>query len=92
MATHRPNPSPPGEPIYRLAGIVAEVLDEGAKTAPISAEAASGQIEAALRLHPRPGRDIFIMISGIALAAAVGIERTTGSSRTDWTEPGDSTQ
>jgi hypothetical protein len=68
-------PIPPGEPINRLTGIVAEVLDEGARTIPISAEAASGQIEAALRLHQPPGRGVFIMIAGIALAAAASIER-----------------
>jgi hypothetical protein len=75
---HKPRAS--GEPIYRPAGIVAKVLDEGAKTVPISAEAASGQIEAALRLHQPPGRDIFIMISGIALAAAVTIARGAAGS------------
>jgi predicted nucleic acid-binding protein len=73
MSVDLPNSS--GEPIDRLTGIVAEVLDEGAKTIPISAEAASGQIEAALRLHQPPGRDIFIMIAGIALAAAASIDR-----------------
>ncbi len=65
----------PGEPINHLTGVVAAVLDEGAKSFPISAEAASGQIEAALRLHHPPGRDIFVMIAGIALAAAASIER-----------------
>lgn len=75
MSTDHPDLRSPSEPIYHLAGIVAEVLDEGLKTVPISAEAASGQIEAVLRLHQPPGRDIFIMISGIALAAAVTIER-----------------
>ena len=71
-----------GEPIYVAAGTVAEVLDEGQQTIPISAEAAAGQIEAALRLHQPPSRDIFIMISGIALAAAVTLERrTTGLTR-----------
>jgi hypothetical protein len=69
-----PNPYPSSEPIYRSAGIVAQVLDEGRVAIPISAEEASGQIEAALRLHQPPSRDIFIMISGIALAAAVTIE------------------
>ncbi|HWW98600.1 MAG TPA: hypothetical protein VNY74_12925 [Edaphobacter sp.] len=69
------DPSPSSGAIYRLAGLVAEVLDEGAKTVPISAEAASGQIEAALRLHQSPGQDIFIMISAIALAAAVSFDR-----------------
>jgi hypothetical protein len=69
-----------GEPIYRPAGIVAKVLDEGAKTIPISAEGASGQIEAALRLHQPPGREIFVMISTIALAAAVTIERGAAGS------------
>jgi len=71
MPPDNPNPNPSSEPIYRSAGIVAQVLGEGTKTLPISAEAASGQIEAALRLHQPPTRDIFIMISGIALAAAV---------------------
>jgi hypothetical protein len=75
MAADPPNPLPSGEPIYCMAGIVAEVLDEGAKSMPISAEAASGQIEAALRLHQPPGREIFVMISGIALAAAATIDR-----------------
>jgi hypothetical protein len=80
MLPDHPKPCPSGEPIYRPAGIVAKVLDEGAKTVPISAEAASGQIEAALRLHQPPGRDIFIMISGIALAAAVTIARAAAGS------------
>ena len=75
MPLDNPDPLSSGGPIYRPAGIVAKVLDEGAKTIPISAEATSGQIEAALRLHQPPGGDIFIMISGIALAAAVTIER-----------------
>jgi hypothetical protein len=75
MPPDNPDPNPSNEPIYRSAGIVAQVLGEGTKTLPISAEAASGQIEAALRLHQPPSRDIFIMISGIALAAAVTIER-----------------
>ena len=75
MPPDNPTPNPSSEPIYRSAGIVAQVLGEGTKTLPISAEAASGQIEAALRLHQPPSRDIFIMISGIALAAAVTIER-----------------
>jgi hypothetical protein len=75
MSTEHFDQDPPGEPIYRLSGIIAEVLDEGAKAVPISAEAASGQIEAALRLHRPPSRDIFIMISGIALGAAATIER-----------------
>jgi hypothetical protein len=75
MLPDNPNPRSTSEPIDPPPGIVAKVLDEGAKTIPISAEAASSQIEAALRLHQPPGRDIFIMISGIALAAAVTIER-----------------
>ena len=75
MPPDNPNPHPSSEPIDRSAGIVAQVLGEGTKTLPISAEAASGQIEAALRLHHRPSRDVFIMISGIALAAAVTIDR-----------------
>jgi hypothetical protein len=75
MLPNNPNPNPSNEPIYRSAGIVAQVLDEGRVATPISAEAASGQIEAALRLHQPPSRDIFIMISGIALAAAITIER-----------------
>jgi len=75
MPPDNPNPHPSSEPIYRSAGIVAQVLDEGKVAIPISAEAASGQIDAALRLHQPPSRDIFIMISGIALAAAVTIER-----------------
>jgi hypothetical protein len=80
MPPDNPDPNPSSEPIYRSAGIVAQVLGEGTKTLPISAEAASGQIEAALRLHQPPSRDIFIMISGIALDAAVTIERgATGS-------------
>jgi predicted nucleic acid-binding protein len=74
MSMDHPHPRPPGEPTYRLAGVVAEVLNEGAIAFPISAEAASGQIEAALRLHQPPGRDILIMISGIALAAAATLE------------------
>jgi hypothetical protein len=74
MGPDNPNPRSSSEPICPSAGIVAMVLDEGQKTIPISAEAASSQIEAALRLHQPPGRDIFIMISGIALAAAVTIE------------------
>jgi hypothetical protein len=57
MSTDHPNPRPPGRPIYRLAGMVGEVFDEGAKTIPIGAEAASGQIEAALRLHQPAVRD-----------------------------------
>ncbi len=80
MPPDQRKPRPAREPIYRPAGIVAKVLDEGAKTVPISAEAASGQIEAALRLHQPPGRDIFIMISGIALAAAVTIARAAAGS------------
>jgi hypothetical protein len=80
MPPDHPKPRPSSEPIYRPAGIIAKVLDEGAKTVPISAEAASGQIEAALRLHQPPGRDIFIMISGIALAAAVTIARGAAGS------------
>jgi hypothetical protein len=79
MPPDNPNSSS-GAPIYRPAGIVAKVLDEGAKTIPISPEAASGQIAAALRLHQPPGRDIFIMISAIALAAAVTIERGAAGS------------
>ena len=75
MRPDNPNPHLSSEPIYRSAGIVAQVLGEGTKALPISAEAASGQIEAALRLHHRPSRDVFIMISGIALAAAVTIDR-----------------
>jgi len=75
MPPENPNPHSSNEPIDRSAGIVAQVLDEGQKSIPISAEAASGQIEAALRLHQPPSRDIFIMISGIALAAAVTIDR-----------------
>ena len=51
MPPGNPNLHSSGEPIDRSAGIVAQVLDEGTKTIPISAEAASGQIEAALRLH-----------------------------------------
>jgi hypothetical protein len=74
MSPDNPNRPSSGEPTYHLAGIVAKVLDEGQKTIPISAEAASSQIEAALRLHQPPSRDIFIMISGIAPAAAVTIE------------------
>jgi hypothetical protein len=80
MLPDNPNPPSSGEPISHPAGIVAKVLDEGQKTIPISAEAASSQIEAALRLHQPPGRDIFIMISGIALAAAVTIERGAAGS------------
>jgi hypothetical protein len=79
MPSDNPSPNPSSEPIYRSAGIVAQVLGEGTKTLPISAEAASGQIEAALRLHQPPNRDIFIMISGIALAAAVTIDRGAAS-------------
>ena len=75
MPPDNPNPHLSSAPIDRSAGVVAQVLGEGTKTLPISAEAASGQIEAALRLHQPPSRDIFIMISGIALAAAVTIER-----------------
>jgi len=75
MPSDNPNPHRSSEPIYRSVGIVAQVFGEGTKTFPISAEAASGQIEAALRLHQPPSRDIFIMISGIALAAAVTIDR-----------------
>ena len=75
MPPDNSNWRPSGEPIYLAAGTVAEVLDEGQQAIPISAEAAAGQIEAALRLHQPPSRDIFIMISGIALAAAVTIER-----------------
>ena len=75
MPPYSPDPHPASEPIYRSAGIVAQVLDEGRVAIPISAEAASGQIEAALRLHQPPSRDIFIMISGIALAAAITIDR-----------------
>jgi len=67
-------PDPSDELINRLTRVAAEAFDEGARTIPISAEAASGQIEAALRLHQPPGRDIFIMIAGIALAAAASIE------------------
>jgi hypothetical protein len=33
-----------------------------------------------LRLHQPPGQDIFIMISGIALAAAVTIARAAAGS------------
>ena len=80
MAPDNADPRSSREPIYRSAGIVAQVLGEGTKTLPISAAAASGQIEAALRLHQPPGRDIFIMISGIALAAAVTIERGAAGS------------
>jgi hypothetical protein len=69
MPPDNPNPHPSSEPLYRSAGIVAQVLDEGKVAIPISAEAASGQ------MHQPPSRDIFIMISGIALAAAVTIER-----------------
>ena len=76
MPADDPNPPPSGEPIFCMTRIVAEVLDEGAKSIPISAEASSGQIEAALRLHQPPGREIFIMISGIALAAAATIDRS----------------
>ena len=65
----------PGRPIYRPAGIVAAILDEAKKTIPIGAEAAVAQIETMLRLLQQPGRDIFIMISGIALAAAITIDR-----------------
>jgi len=68
-------PRRPGRPIYRPAGIVAAILDEAKKTIPISAEAAVAQIETMLRLLQQPGRDIFIMISGIALAAAITIDR-----------------
>jgi hypothetical protein len=75
MSMDHPHPRPASEPTYHLAGVVAEVLDEGAIAFPISAEAASGQIEAALRLHQPPSRDIFVMIGGIALAAAATIER-----------------
>jgi hypothetical protein len=42
MPPDNPNPHPSSEPIYRPAGIVAQVLGEGPKTLPISAEAASG--------------------------------------------------
>ena len=52
----------------------AEVLEAGAKTVPISSEAAAGQIESALRLHRSPGQDIFIKISATALAAAVSTD------------------
>jgi len=72
---NRSNSRPPSEPIYRLGGIVAEALDEGAKSVPISAEATSGRIEGAPRPHQPPHREIFIMISGIALAAAATIDR-----------------
>jgi hypothetical protein len=75
MPPDNPSPRSSNERIDRPAGIVAKVLDEGQKTVPISAEAAASQIEAALRLHQPPSRDIFIMISGIALAAAVTIDR-----------------
>ena len=74
MRTDHVDPPLPGRPIYGLPEIVAEGLDEAAKTVPISAEAASGQIGAALRLHQPPGREIFIMIAGIALAAAATID------------------
>ncbi len=80
MPPDNPESHSSGEPIYRPAGIVAQVLDEGQKTIPISAEAAAVQIEAVLRLHRPPGRDVFIMISGIALAAAVTIERAAAGS------------
>ncbi len=75
MPTDHPNPRPPSEPTYRLEGVVTEVLGESVKSVPISAEAASGQIETARRLHQPPSRAIFIMISGIALAAAATIKR-----------------
>jgi hypothetical protein len=68
-------PSSSSEPIYRPSGILAQVLDEGKEAFPITAEAASGPIEAALPPHQPPSRDIFIMISGLALAAAITIER-----------------
>ena len=78
MPPDNPNLPSFAESTFHPAGIVAEVLDEGQQTIPISAEAAAGQIEAALRLHQPPSRDIFIMISGIALAAAVTLERAKG--------------
>jgi hypothetical protein len=53
--------------------ILDEIALDAARTGPISAEAATAQIEAALRLHRPPGRDIFIVIAAIALAAAVSI-------------------
>ena len=78
MPPDNPNLPSFAESTFHPAKIVAEVLDEGQQTIPISAEAAAGQIEAALRLHQPPSRDIFIMISGIALAAAVTLERAKG--------------
>lgn len=78
-----PDWNSPSETVFRLTPIVTDVLDEGAKTVPIGAEAASRRIEAALRLHRSPDRATFIMISGIALAAAVSIERGV----TDLTAP-----
>ena len=75
MSADLPNPTPSGSPPDRMTASAAEVIAEAAKTIPISAEAAAGQIEAVLRLHQRrPGRDIFIMIAGIALAAAASVE------------------
>ena len=68
-------PRPPGKPVYRPAGTVAAILDEAEKTVPIGAEAAVAQIEAMLRLLQQPGRDIFVMVGGIALAAAITIDR-----------------
>lgn len=63
-------------PLCCLTEIIAEVLNEAEKIVPITAADASGHIEAALRLHQPPSRDILVMIAGVALAAAASIDRS----------------
>lgn len=88
MSTDHRDPDPLSGPLYCLIEIVAEVLDEGAKILPISAADASGHIEAALRLHQPPSRDILVMIAGVALAAAASIDRSAACFLASGAAPG----
>ena len=88
MPTDRRGPDPLSGPPYCLTEIVAEVLDETAQIGPITAADASGHIEAALRLHQPPSRDILVMIAGVALAAAASIDRSAASYFASGAAPG----